>query len=110
MTQQLYPFQPGTKELSGTSAEAAESMKGHAGTLRGLVLETMRTSPLRAMGWTTDEMAEFLNTSILSIRPRFSELKALGMIYDTGERRLNNSGRKAVVWHCLKPSEQMRLV
>lgn len=47
---------------------------------------------------TTDECASLLEESVLSIRPRFSELRALGQITDTGDRRLNDSGRRAIVW------------
>jgi len=33
-----------------------------------------------------------------AVQPRFSELRALGSIVDTGERRQNDSGRNAIVW------------
>ena len=39
-----------------------------------------------------------LGESVLAIRPRFSELRALGQITDTGARRINDSGRSAIVW------------
>lgn len=104
-----YPHIPGHKVL-GTSLDAAVSMESRAGTLRKLVLDTLRNSPLRVTGWTADEMAEYLNESILSIRPRFTELKQLNEIHDTGVRRKNLSGRNAVVWHYLKPGEQLGLI
>lgn len=90
-----YPLVPGAK-AGGTSAEAAEAMKPSAGTLRAFCL-----SLLDAVGsLTADEAAAGLKESPLSIRPRFSELHALGQIIDTGERRLNASGRRAIVWRC----------
>jgi hypothetical protein len=45
-----------------------------------------------------DKMAELLGESILSIRPRFSELLALGRIEDTGERDRNASGKSCKIW------------
>lgn len=50
---------------------------------------------------TADECADHLGQSILSIRPRFTELSRLGIIADTGERRANRSGRMAVVWEAI---------
>ena len=64
-----------------------------ASVLRGKVL---RIYELRGP-CTADEAAEALHTSILSIRPRVTELKALGKLVDTGIRRPNASGRSAAV-------------
>ena len=47
---------------------------------------------------TPDEIAERLGLSILSVRPRFSELNRLGLIEQTSEKRSNNSGHRAGVW------------
>lgn len=47
---------------------------------------------------TPDEIAELLGESPLSIRPRFTELKRVGAIVDTGDRRINKSGNTAKVW------------
>jgi predicted ArsR family transcriptional regulator len=88
-----YPAVPGSK-AAGTSSEAAEAMKPRAGILRAKVLDCLRTRcPL-----TADECAEMLGDSVLAIRPRFSELRALGLVVDTGDRRINDSGRRAIVW------------
>lgn len=87
-----YPAVPGAK-AEGTSTEAAKAMKPRAGILRGKVLDCLKTCSL-----TTDECAQMLNESVLAIRPRFSELRAMDLIVDTGERRQNDSGRKAIVW------------
>lgn len=105
MNVELYPHAPSAK-INGTSEEAARSMDGKAQTLRAEVLKVMlKTHAPR--GWTADEMATWLGETVLSIRPRFSELKALGKIYDRGERRKNSSGRNAVVWHATQPGEQL---
>jgi hypothetical protein len=39
-----------------------------------------------------------LNLSVLSVRPRVSELKRTGKIKQTGARRKNESGMTATVW------------
>lgn len=88
-----YPAKPGAK-VSGTSSEAAASMRPSAATLRDLCLKMIR----RYGDLTADEAAAFCNQSILSIRPRFSELHAMKLIEDSGTRRPNASGRNAVVW------------
>ncbi len=89
-----FPDSPGYKGTD-TSKKAAESVKQDAPLLRRMCLDVIAKSP---DGMTADEAAEALGESVLSIRPRFSELKATGEIRDTGFRRRNISGRHAVVW------------
>jgi len=48
--------------------------------------------------FTADEIAIKLGKSVLSIRPRVSELARDGLIRKTGERRANASGIRAIVW------------
>ena len=85
-----YPQTAGYKRI-GTSSDAAHSID--ARTLRGKVLEELSRAP-----GTADELALRLHIDKLSIRPRCSELAALGKVEDSGVRRLNASGKKAVVW------------
>lgn len=86
-----YPIDAGFKRTD-TSREAAQRID--AGTLRAKVLDAIRAhGPL-----TADEAAERLRLDKLSIRPRLSELRAHGKVADTGERRSNASGRRAIVW------------
>ena len=87
-----YPQSPGFK-AGGTSAQAAFESKETAETLRGAVLDALANNDL-----TADECAGAMGKSILSIRPRFSELLAIGAIRDTGQRRTNASGKRAIVW------------
>ena len=87
-----YPNAPGAK-VPGTSQQAAESMKPTAATLR---IQCMLFIDIKPM--TADECAELMGASVLTIRPRISELNKLGKIIDTGIRRPNKSGRNAVVW------------
>lgn len=94
MTQ--YPNAPGWKE-SSTSREAAETVD--ASTVRMAVQRALaQHGPL-----TTDECARLLNLSILTVRPRFSELRLQGIVDDTGQRRMNASGKRAIVWHLVAP-------
>lgn len=86
-----YPSVAGSK-VSGPSQEAARSVD--AATLRTMVLGSLRLcGPL-----TADECAGWLDIDRLSVRPRFSELKRLGKIEDSGQRRKNQSGKSATVW------------
>ena len=87
-----YPNQPGYK-VSGTSEDAAAAIAEHAPTLRQRVLDIFATRE-----WTADEAAEHLGESVLSVRPRLSELNRMGLIVQTGHRRINNSGMSANVW------------
>ena len=90
-----YPHEPG-HQGTDTSIEAAISMSDDACTLRGVVVEYLRRCGVR--GSTADECATALNETVLAIRPRFTELRHLGYIRDSGDRRLNISGRRAIVW------------
>lgn len=92
---QPYPLSPGFKK-SGTSEDAARSMRPRSSRLRELALQLIAR---HAGGLTADEVAEALGESVLAIRPRITELKELGQIHEKrGERRTNASGRKAQVW------------
>ncbi len=88
-----YPMDAGFKERGGTSQDAAEIMGSVVG-MREAVLSIIRTHPS-----TADEVAEKLGLSILSVRPRVSELRRFGKIVKNGQRRKNAiSGVKAAVW------------
>jgi hypothetical protein len=87
-----YPERPGFKAF-GSSQEAAHQAVGSAARLRRAVLAELRVSP-----GTADEIAARLRRSVLSIRPRVSELKAMKEITTTGERRRNESGMSTSVW------------
>lgn len=85
-----YPLAAGFKRI-GTSSDAARSID--AKTLRARVLTELGKAP-----GTADEIALRLRIDKLSIRPRCSELAALGKVEDSGVRRKNASGKYAVVW------------
>jgi predicted ArsR family transcriptional regulator len=88
-----YPNAPGYRQTD-TSKAAADSMKPTSNLLQRKVLSLLTP----ALCLTADEAADLMGEDKLSIRPRFTELKALGKIEDTGLRRRNESGRSAIVW------------
>ncbi len=88
-----YPLSPGYK-VAGPSQESANVEAGIVDTMREAALLCLRTFGPQ----TADECAEELGKSVLTIRPRFSELLRLGLIEDTGLRRPNASGHRATVW------------
>jgi len=91
----MYPHNPGHK-TSGTSERAAESVSGRSNALRLQCLDHLRKRG--ALGSTADECATALNESVLSIRPRFSELVALKLIRETKLTSMNASGRQATIY------------
>lgn len=95
-----YPETPGFKEPT-TSQEAAVAIEPVARTLRAQVLAAYKT--VWPAGLTADEVAEKLNRSILSIRPRVTELEKLGELTKTTLRRKNASGLNAVVLCSKRP-------
>lgn len=84
-----YPNRAGYK-TEGTSQEAAAGIEasGTAARLRTAVLGFYATQ-----SGTPDECAAALGESILSIRPRCTELCQQGLLYRTGERRKSSEGR-----------------
>lgn len=90
-----YPNHPGFRDTD-TSREAAERVAGRAGAIRGRVLAAIREAG--ASGLTTNECVERLGIDRDTLQPRTSELRATGEIVDSGMRRHNGNGRKAIVW------------
>ena len=94
-----YPCAPGAQDRD-TSQAAAESVAPEAHQLRAKALAVLE----RSNGLTADEVAGRLGLSILSIRPRLTELSRLGKVRDSGLRRRNASGRNAIVWAPINPA------
>lgn len=95
MTETLatYPEAAGFK-VAGPSKESARSTPARI--LQSRVLQYFHDNG--ADGLTADECAEGLSESILSVRPRLSELRRAGILIDSGLRRKNFSGKSATVW------------
>ena len=90
-----YPSHPGFKATE-TSSAAADRIASHAATLRDRVHAFL--SAQYPSSFTADEVADQLRASILSVRPRVTELRRSGLIEATAERRTNASGMRAICW------------
>ncbi|RYG79117.1 MAG: hypothetical protein EON59_16800 [Alphaproteobacteria bacterium] len=94
-----YPDKPGFKGTAETGREAAEAMAPKCGRLQRLVLDLV--TQRRAQGLTPEEACDLTGESRATLQPRFSEVKAKGLIVDSGQRRANpSSSKRAAVW-CL---------
>lgn len=78
-----------------TSREAAETMAPLSSRLRAIVHGILFEHP---KGLTVDEVCKIAGMRRYSLQPRHTELLKMGMIRDTGERRFNESGARAIVW------------
>lgn len=101
MSINLYPDYPAYKTTTPeTFALAALQIADRSGHLRNKVLDVLKNR-----NCTADEVAEKIGESVLSIRPRVSELRAMGKIVPTTLRRKNITGHSAVVWTVSKPGQ-----
>lgn len=90
-----YPNAPGHRGID-TSIEVAINVASGLGRLQHLVETAIRSAG--PQGLTADELAVQLGIDRLSVRPRTSELRRKGIIYDSGLRRRNATGKRAIVW------------
>jgi hypothetical protein len=88
-----YPETPGSKGDDGTSQDAAKAIAPNAKTLRRKALTTL----LELGTGTPLEVTSKAKAHPSQFQPRFSELKAMGLVAATGERRKNPSGKMAAV-------------
>ena len=88
-----YPDIPGAKGPDGTSQDAAEAIAPTVSHLRRLAMRSLsqlgEATPLEAVA--------ISGVTRESLQPRFSELRAMGLIEPTGARRRNPSGKSASV-------------
>ena len=94
-----YPSSAGYKKM-GTSQRAAKEVNRFSKSIKVRALQVLKNK--KNYGATADEVANLLSISILSVRPRFSELLAQGCIEETDRTRKNESGKQATVWRYLK--------
>ncbi len=90
-----YPNMPGAYPVE-TSLEAAEAIAPVAKTLRDKTEAVIREAG--PTGLTSDEAAAAVGFDRWSIQPRVSELRTLNRIIDSGQRRRNVTGKRAIVW------------
>lgn len=86
-----------------TSAAAYARLAPISSFYRALVLKTLFSHPA---GLTVDEVCAIADYPRYSLQPRFSELLKKGLIRDTGKRRFNVSGARAIVWATTIQQEQ----
>lgn len=79
-----------------TSWQAAAAIAPKAGAIRATVLDWIKKAG--ANGLTTDEVTAIVGIDRGTVQPRTSELKVGGHIRDSGIRRKNDNGKKAIVW------------
>lgn len=88
-----YPEYPGAKGPDGTSQAAAEAIKPCVSHLRRVALRSLG----KLSEATVLEAVAVAEVERESLQPRFSELRAMGMVEPTGARRRNPSGKGAAV-------------
>jgi hypothetical protein len=90
-----YPDSPGHRGVE-TSIEAADALASRLGPLQSLTLDFIARRG--AFGATSDECAAGLGIDRGSVQPRTSELSRKELIVDSGLRRPNATGKRAIVW------------
>lgn len=93
----MYPHQPATGKTD-TSAEAAEAIRPSVSQLQYMIIGRL------AMGGpqTSYELSDTLGENHANTQPRCTELKALGLIRDSGLRGTTpNSSRRCIKWELI---------
>lgn len=90
-----YPYSP-AKGQTDTSSDAAEAIKPITARVQRLALEGIILAGQQ--GLTAVELADLLCMERTTVQPRISELRRLGRIEDSGERRHNPNRKRAIVW------------
>jgi hypothetical protein len=90
-----YPVYPGFRPTD-TSWEAAEAISEHVGRLQALARAAICKAG--STGLTVHETAGATGFHIPAIQPRISELRRKAHVIDSGQRCLNLSGKRAIVW------------
>lgn len=96
-----YPNHPGHKGLIETGRASAEALASSLGKRQRETLEALEEiGPA-----TADEVADHIERHWYVTRPRFSELRELGLIVDTGQRKETGMGGKTWVARIATPDE-----
>ena len=90
-----YPHAPGHRSVD-TSIAAANAIAPTLGRLQRMTLEAIRNAGTQ--GHTAEELATVLKLDRSTVQPRTSELRRKSMIHDSGQRRKNATGKRAIVW------------
>lgn len=87
-----FPAAPGYSNDS-TSKAAAKSMQPHMGRIQQQVFDRIKAVPSTAR-----EVEDALGLRTQTVTARIRELVLDGKVRDSGEKRLTDSNRKAIVW------------
>jgi predicted transcriptional regulator len=90
-----YPHAP-AEGRTDTSADAASSIRTLTARVQRAAYHAI--AEMGSHGLTTDELAARLGMERTTVQPRTSELRRLGRIIDSGQRRHNRNGKRAIVW------------
>ena len=90
-----YPHYPGSSGTD-TSDEAAAELAPSLGRMQRMVQHAIAEAGLH--GLTGDEIGERTGINKYTVRARTAELRKAGVIGDSGQRRVNCTGRRAIVW------------
>ncbi len=90
-----YPHGPGWQGTA-TSKEAAEAIAHRLGRLHRVTIAALLDGPK-----TVDEVTQWAKGWIRTYSARLSELRALGLVEPSGERRPSAAGRPSVVWRVI---------
>ena len=88
------------KKMHHRNAKETERAAAHkaAQTVKGRRLQTLQALASLVGGGTGEQIAHAARLSILSIRPRLSELQEMQLIEDTETSRKNAMGNNEIVW------------
>jgi hypothetical protein len=90
-----YPFAPGYAPTD-TSYAAAKAIESETSRLQRKSLAAIVAAG--DQGLTMEQVADAIGEHRHSVQPRTSELRAKGLICDSGIRRTLASGRKGIAW------------
>ena len=90
-----YPHKAGHRGVR-TSIKSADEINPKLRRLQKMIL--IELEKVYPEGLITSELAKLTNRNILTIRPRTTELKLLGLIIDTETTRKNDGGKSEIVY------------
>lgn len=85
------PASPGKTDTSQEAAEAITNLRGKRLEVYDCIVESRD-------GIIPSDVSFITGMSILTVRPRVTELHKLGLIVDTGRRGKNENDRNEIVW------------
>ncbi|MEY5007526.1 MAG: hypothetical protein RL764_842 [Pseudomonadota bacterium] len=99
----VYPVAAGSKAIEGTSQEAAKAIQSRLAHLR-----CRATEALASLGYANvPELIAAPGVTREALHPRFSELRNLGLVEATGERRQSPSSRLTAVLRLTEEGSNM---